>query len=88
VIEAPAREHSTKPDEAYELIEAYFPNLRKVELFARRRREGWAVWGDEAPQEEAATIAAVIDPSAPGGSNSTSSTGAPLMPGQRDVEKG
>jgi N6-adenosine-specific RNA methylase IME4 len=53
VIEAPAREHSRKPDEAYELIEAYFPNLRKVELFARRRREGWAVWGDEAPLEEA-----------------------------------
>ena len=32
----------------YELIEAYFPNLPKIELFARgKARPGWAVWGNE-----------------------------------------
>ncbi len=49
VIEAPRREHSRKPDEAYELIEAMYPELPKIELFARNSREGWAAWGNEAP---------------------------------------
>jgi N6-adenosine-specific RNA methylase IME4 len=48
-IFAPAREHSRKPDEAYEMIESYFPNLPKIELFARRARPGWDCWGAEAP---------------------------------------
>jgi N6-adenosine-specific RNA methylase IME4 len=47
VIEAPRREHSRKPDEAYELIEAMYPELPKIELFARNSREGWAAWGNE-----------------------------------------
>jgi hypothetical protein len=33
----------------YELIEAYFPTLPKIELNARRAREGWEAWGNEAP---------------------------------------
>ena len=41
VIEAPRREHSRKPDEAYELIERMYPSLPKIELFARQQREGW-----------------------------------------------
>jgi N6-adenosine-specific RNA methylase IME4 len=49
VIEAPRREHSRKPDEAYALIEAMYPQLPKIELFARRVRPGWACWGNEAP---------------------------------------
>jgi N6-adenosine-specific RNA methylase IME4 len=49
VIEADAGDHSVKPDAFYELIEAYFPNLPKIELNARRRRPGWDAWGDEAP---------------------------------------
>jgi N6-adenosine-specific RNA methylase IME4 len=49
VIQAPAREHSRKPDEAYELIERMYPELPKIELFARDKREGWAAWGNEAP---------------------------------------
>jgi N6-adenosine-specific RNA methylase IME4 len=48
LLEAPAGEHSVKPDLFYELIEAYFPNLPKIELNARRPRDGWAAWGDEA----------------------------------------
>ncbi len=44
------REHSRKPDEIYDLIEAcsWGPYL---ELFARTRRKDWSVWGNEAPSE-------------------------------------
>jgi N6-adenosine-specific RNA methylase IME4 len=48
VIEAPRREHSRKPDEAYELIERMYPELPKIELFARAPREGWTAWGNQA----------------------------------------
>jgi len=47
VIEAPRREHSRKPDEAYEVIEQMYPGFKRVELFARRPRAGWTVWGNE-----------------------------------------
>jgi N6-adenosine-specific RNA methylase IME4 len=47
VFEAPRREHSRKPDEAYELIERMFPTLPKIELFARHARPGWDCWGNE-----------------------------------------
>lgn len=49
VIEAPVGKHSAKPDKFYELIEGYFPNLPKIELNARRAREGWDAWGLDAP---------------------------------------
>jgi len=29
------------------MIESLYPNLSKIELFARSRREGWKVWGNE-----------------------------------------
>jgi N6-adenosine-specific RNA methylase IME4/ParB-like chromosome segregation protein Spo0J len=54
VIEAPRREHSRKPDEAYALIEHMYPTLPKIELFARARRDGWAAWGNQAGAESAA----------------------------------
>ena len=41
------REHSRKPDEMYDIIEACSPGPR-LELFARGKRKGWAGWGDEA----------------------------------------
>ena len=46
-IIAPIREHSQKPDEQYEKIERLYPNAKKLELFARRRREGWDAFGNE-----------------------------------------
>lgn len=46
MIETRKREHSRKPDEQYELIEACSPGPH-LELFARYPREGWTVWGDE-----------------------------------------
>jgi N6-adenosine-specific RNA methylase IME4 len=48
VIQSPRREHSRKPDEAYELIERMYPELPKIELFARGKREGWSAWGNQA----------------------------------------
>jgi N6-adenosine-specific RNA methylase IME4/ParB-like chromosome segregation protein Spo0J len=49
------REHSRKPEASYALIERMYPGLPKLELFARSRRPGWDVWGNEAPQEEVAS---------------------------------
>ena len=54
VIEAPRAKHSEKPAVFYELIEAYFPNVPKIELNARRRRPGWDAGGPEAPDDEEA----------------------------------
>ncbi len=46
VILSRKREHSRKPDELYEIVEACSPGPY-LELFARHTREGWAQWGDE-----------------------------------------
>ncbi len=46
------REHSRKPDEIYDVIEACSWGPR-LELFARTRREGWTIWGNEAPDDVA-----------------------------------
>ena len=54
VIEAPVGAHSEKPDAFYKLIEAYFPTLPKIELNARKARQGWDCWGHEAPVASAA----------------------------------
>lgn len=59
MFDAPPRRHSEKPDAVYELIEAYYPNLPRIELNARRRRAGWDAWGLEAPEDEAAYMAAL-----------------------------
>jgi len=53
VIHADVRRHSQKPDAVYLLIEAMFPHLPKIELYARTRRDGWHAWGLEAPNDEA-----------------------------------
>lgn len=46
IIVARKREHSRKPDQAYELIERCSPGPY-LELFARQRVAGWTAWGDE-----------------------------------------
>jgi N6-adenosine-specific RNA methylase IME4 len=43
----PRRQHSQKPDHQYELIERLYPGKRYLELFAREKRSGWHVWGNE-----------------------------------------
>lgn len=50
MLETRKREHSRKPDEAYELIETCSPGPY-LELFARYPRDGWTVWGDEATSD-------------------------------------
>lgn len=47
VLAAPRTTHSTKPTEFYELIERMYPQLSKVELFARNERQGWERWGNQ-----------------------------------------
>lgn len=47
IIRTQKREHSRKPDEAYEIIEACSPGPF-LELFARGSREGWSTWGNQA----------------------------------------
>lgn len=44
------REHSRKPDEQYDIIEACSPGPY-MELFARGIRPGWTVWGNQADDE-------------------------------------
>lgn len=50
MIETQKREHSRKPDEQYEVIEACSPGPY-LELFARYPQEGWTTWGNEADPE-------------------------------------
>jgi len=54
VFEAHVLEHSRKPDEIYSIAERLVPGGPYVELFARRRREGWTSIGDQLPEAEAA----------------------------------
>jgi N6-adenosine-specific RNA methylase IME4 len=46
IIPARKREHSRKPDEQYDIIEACSPGPY-LELFARQPRDGWTSWGNE-----------------------------------------
>jgi len=48
VIEAGRGRHSEKPHRVYELIETAYPQLSKLELYARGSpRRGWQGWGNE-----------------------------------------
>jgi N6-adenosine-specific RNA methylase IME4 len=48
------REHSRKPDEQYEIIEACSPGPY-LEMFARGTRPNWTVWGNQADASYAPT---------------------------------
>lgn len=54
VIEAPRREHSRKPDQAYATVEKLFGPARRADLFSRQSRPGWTTWGNEAKKFDAA----------------------------------
>ena len=47
LINAPRTDHSEKREEFYRIIEHMYPGLPKLELFARKPREGWEAWGNE-----------------------------------------
>ncbi|SCK49366.1 N6-adenosine-specific RNA methylase IME4 [Variovorax sp. HW608] len=46
-------EHSVKPVEVYEFIEAMYPELPKLEMFSRSPRTGWGAWGNQAERGRA-----------------------------------
>ena len=50
MLQTRKREHSRKPDEQYELIEACSPGPY-LELFARGTRPGWTYWGNQADED-------------------------------------
>lgn len=47
VFSYPRGLHSAKPHEVYEIIEAMYPTLPKLEMFCRTPRDGWGVWGNQ-----------------------------------------
>jgi N6-adenosine-specific RNA methylase IME4 len=48
VIEGEVREHSRKPEEAFQAAERLMPDAKRIEVFSRQRREGWSTFGDQA----------------------------------------
>ncbi len=55
------REHSRKPDQVYDIIEACSPGPY-LELFARGARDNWSAWGNEACESDYPKWAAYADP--------------------------
>ena len=49
VFMAPNLGHSRKPENIQDSLELMFPDWNKLELFARRKREGWTCLGNECP---------------------------------------
>jgi len=51
------REHSRKPDESIDKIKYFwggsYKSMKKIELFCRTARDGWACWGNEIDKFEA-----------------------------------
>jgi N6-adenosine-specific RNA methylase IME4 len=47
LVQVPRTKHSEKPQEVYDRIERMFPTQNKMEMFARKERTGWDVWGNE-----------------------------------------
>lgn len=41
------KKHSQKPEIAYQIIQRLYPNGERLEMYARNKREGWDVWGNE-----------------------------------------
>jgi len=46
VIKSRREKHSKKPDLVYEVLEGMYPDMNKIELFARNERSGWDGWGN------------------------------------------
>lgn len=47
IIAEPIREHSRKPDKIRENLDIMYPNLKKIEIFARCKSQGWDVYWNE-----------------------------------------
>ena len=42
-----ATRHSQKPEVSFEIIDRLYPDLKKLELYARKERKGYDCWGNE-----------------------------------------
>ncbi|MBA7608989.1 hypothetical protein ES703_16175 [subsurface metagenome] len=51
LVRVPRGKHSQKPIEVLRGIEKMFPTQKKIELFARKKTEGWDVWGLDIREE-------------------------------------
>ncbi len=47
VVSIERTEHSVKPEFFREIIDTLYPNGKRIELFARNKKEGWEVFGNE-----------------------------------------
>ena len=54
VFRAKKTKHSEKPAAFAEQIEAFYPDMPRLEMFCRNPRPGWTAWGFEAKAEEVA----------------------------------
>ena len=56
VIREKRTDHSRKPVKSYEIIDAMFPEVKKIELFARWVYPGWVGVGDQAEAKPAQEV--------------------------------
>lgn len=62
VFFSPRLKHSEKPECVQDALDAMFPQLRRLEMFARRKRSpGWLCVGDEAPATLGQDIRITLD---------------------------
>jgi N6-adenosine-specific RNA methylase IME4 len=47
VVQTPIEKHSKKPDEVRKRIVELMGDVPRIELFAREKKDGWDVWGNE-----------------------------------------
>ncbi len=60
VVSARRIQHSRKPDEFYAMVERRSDGPY-LDMFGRRHRRGWVVWGDEAPEATVEEESNVVD---------------------------
>lgn len=53
IIPGAQREHSRKPEWPLDVLDRRLPDARKLEMFARRPRRGWEVWGNQSDRFDA-----------------------------------
>lgn len=47
VLVEQCRQHSRKPDVAYNMVAALYPSATKMDVFSREPRRDWLQWGDQ-----------------------------------------
>ena len=46
------KRHSQKPEISFEIINRLYPDLKKIEMYARTEREGFDCWGNEVGKDK------------------------------------